>query len=86
MPISTPIVRDAQILLWMVKDIDVAYNVFLETTSVCTFVANKSHRSTRQYFYIFDSLPIVNSNKIFDKMTFKVVRNKRSNFFLIVIW
>ena len=35
-------VRYAQILLLMVKD-----------TDVCTFVANKSHRSTRQYFHIF---------------------------------
>ena len=46
-------VRYAQILLLMVKDTDVVYIVLLKSTSLCTFVANKSHRSTRQYFNIF---------------------------------
>ena len=31
----------------MVKDTDVVYIALLKTTSVCTFVANKSHRSTK---------------------------------------
>ena len=41
----------------------------LKTTSLCTFVANKSHRSTEAAFYISDSLPTVKSNTVFGKIT-----------------
>ena len=53
----------------MVKDTDVVYIALLKTTSLCTFVVNKTHRSTRQYFYIFFyRLPAVKSNTMFGKM------------------
>ena len=37
----------------MVKDTDVAYIVLLKTTSLCTFVVNKIHRSTEAVFLHF---------------------------------
>ena len=50
---------DAQILpLIMVKDTDVVKIALLKTTSMCTFVENKSHKSTSMIFLHF---PIVYS-------------------------
>ena len=37
----------------MVKDTDVVYIALLKTTSLCTFAANKSHRSTEIVFSHF---------------------------------
>ena len=54
----------------MVKDTDVVYIALLKTT-LCRFVANKSHRSIHRgnIFTFSDSLPIVKSNTIFGKIT-----------------
>ena len=37
----------------MVKDTDVVYITLSKTTFLCTFVANKRHRSPEAVFYIF---------------------------------
>ena len=37
----------------MIKDTDVVYIGLLKTTSLCTFVVNKSHRSTEVVFLHF---------------------------------
>ena len=50
----------------MVKDTDLVYITLLKTTSLCTFVANKSHRYTEASS---DSLPTVKSNTIFGNIT-----------------
>ena len=50
---------------FMVKDTDVIYVALLKTSSLYTFVENKSHRSTEAIFLSFsDCLPTEKSPKI----------------------
>ena len=55
----------------MVKDADVVYIALLKTTSLCTFVANKSDRGS--IFTFSDSLPAIKSNTSYGKKTLMVL-------------
>ena len=60
------------------------YIALLKTTSLCTFAANKCHRSTEEHFTFSDSLPAVKSNTEFDKMTLMALEKWRKIWFTSV--